>query len=1141
MTARHIFVPIISGVLLAFVTLQSCGNEPDNSIAVDQPIDTISIDPAEALKLAEAIRASVAAEIAPGFELKLWASDSLVKDPVALAMDNVGNAYFTRANRPKNSEFDIRGHMDWAIESIGLETVEDRRQFLKKIFATEKSDENKWHADLNKDSIHDWRDLAVEKDEVYRVEDKDGDGIADFAQLFLADFNEEISDVANGVLHFNDDVYVTIAPDLWKLKDLDGDGTADSKESLSHGFGVHIGFGGHGLSGIVVGPDGRIYWGIGDIGANIVDKTGKRWNYSNEGVIARCNPDGSDFEIFAAGLRNTHEFVFDQFGNIFSEDNDGDHAGESERLVYIVNGSDAGWRINWQFGKYTDPDNNGYKVWMNEGLYKPRFEGQAAYIIPPILNYKNGPTGMKFNPGTALSEQWDNYFFLVEFVGAPARSTLNAFKFKPQGAGFEFDVDHQILKGVLATGIDFGPDGALYLADWIDGWGTKDYGRIWKLDVPDISAERKALRAETQQLLAADFSRENPANLENWLGHQDMRIRTKAQFELAGRGGKSLKTFQSAAATNQPQLKRIHGLWGMWQLARSNPKYAKNLIPFLQDKDLEIVAQATKILGDIRNKEAAPEIMPLLKSSSSRVRFFAAEAMGRAEYEPAIQPIIEMLTENEDQDLYLRHAGALALARIGKAEPVIACKDNPSRGVRIAAVVALRRMRHPGIAAFLKDSDEFIVTEAARAINDDLSIPDALPQLADVLKEERFTAEPLIRRAINANLRVGKEENLKNLIDFAYGSETPPALRSEAIATIGVWAKPSVLDRVDGRYRGQVERDPAAVKAAFEPVIADLLTSSETEIQQAAIIAAGKLKLESPASRIFELLQSSPSTAVRIAAIQSLFLVNFQDLDNALQLALNDKEKDVRVSALEIIPQTSLPQESQIALFASILQKASLEEQQSAITALGGIKSPAAVKQLDNQMSKLLAKKLDNGLELELENAIISQQDPGLTAKWEKYANSKNPDNVLALYSAALAGGKRRNGWEIFNSHEMAQCTRCHKIQGEGSDVGPALAGVGSRLSRNEILESLVAPSAKLAKGYAVETLTLNDGSQVVGFLLEENTKELSLNQGNGNLRTVAKKDIKERKTAPSSMPSMGALLNKSELRDVVEFLSILK
>jgi quinoprotein glucose dehydrogenase len=169
------------------------------------------------------------------------------------------------------------------------------------------------------------------------------------------------------------DAFVAIAPDVWRLRDTNGDGVLDKKTSISHGYGVHIGFSGHGMSNPIEGPDGKIYWNIGDIGANITTAEGVKHEHPNSGIIARSNPDGSDFEVFAHGLRNTHEFVFDEYGNLISSDNDGDHRGESERLVHVVEGSDAGWRSNWQYGKYTDPKNNSYKVWMDEQLYKPRW------------------------------------------------------------------------------------------------------------------------------------------------------------------------------------------------------------------------------------------------------------------------------------------------------------------------------------------------------------------------------------------------------------------------------------------------------------------------------------------------------------------------------------------------------------------------------------------------------------------------------------------------------------------------------------------------------------------------------------------------------------------------------------------------
>ncbi len=354
----------------------------------------------------------------------------------------------------------------------------------------------------------------------------------------------------------------------------------------------------------------------------------------------------------------------------------------------------------------------------------------------------------------------------------PAQSGVYGFKLNPKGATFELGENKKVLGGILPTGLDFGPDGALYVADWIDGWGTNSYGRIWKMD--DESGAAMPQRAQTKALLAADFNKRNPTT--TWralLSNEDMRVRLKAQFELAKRGANGAAQFQKALQQKSNQLARVHAIWGISQLARQDAKWGDLLLPVLQDNDPEIRAQAAKWLGDIRYAKAGNALVPLLKDTFSRARFFAAEALGSIAYEPAINPIIDMLKENNDADAYLRHAGSLALARIGKADPIIALSNNASRALRIAAVVALRRMSAPGIAAFLNDSDEYIVTEAARAINDDLSIKDALPALGNVLQSAKFKNEALIRRAINANLRTGTEQGMQNLVNYATGSGQP--------------------------------------------------------------------------------------------------------------------------------------------------------------------------------------------------------------------------------------------------------------------------------------------------------------------------------------------------------------------------------
>jgi len=368
------------------------------------PSKSIEINSDYAQTLADDIQYEVSLNIADGFELSLWAADTLIDDPIAISIDDHGRIFYTRAIRQTHSEFDIRSHKNWMTASISFETVEERRAFLRETFSETNEEGRKFLMDLNGDGQLDWRDLTFEKEQVWFVEDASGDGFADRTQLYLEDFNQEITDVANGLEAYNGEVFIAVGPDLWRTGDRDHDGIADVVNSISHGYAVHIGFGAHGMSGVKIGPDGRIWWGIGDIGMNVVDQDGKRWKYPNQGVIVRSELDGSAFEVYAAGVRNTHEFAFDQYGNLISVDNDGDHQGERERLVYLINGSETGWRINWQFGKYTDPDNNSYKVWMEERMHVPHWDGQAAYFLPPITNFVNGPTGLVYNPGTALGE-----------------------------------------------------------------------------------------------------------------------------------------------------------------------------------------------------------------------------------------------------------------------------------------------------------------------------------------------------------------------------------------------------------------------------------------------------------------------------------------------------------------------------------------------------------------------------------------------------------------------------------------------------------------------------------------------------------------------------------------------------------------
>lgn len=1119
-------------ILICSIMLR-CGS-PDN---LYQEVEIIE-EPEAGKKHATDILKDTPVEVADGLKVSLWASDSLAPDPIAMSIDDEGKVYLTRTNRQKNSEFDIRGYFDWITSSISLQSVEDRRKFLRKTFNSSQSEENSWLKDLNRDGIHDWLDLRVEKDEVWRLEDRNQDGIADVSTRILSDFNDEVTDVAGGLLVRDNELFLAIAPDLWRIQDTDGDGQLDTKESISHGYAVHIGFGGHGMSGVKQGPDGKIYWGIGDIGSNIISKDGKAFKYPNQGVLVRANPDGSDFEVFAAGLRNTHEFAFDEYGNIIGCDNDGDHPGESERLVYIVEGSDAGWRTNWQFGKYTDPKNNKYKVWMDEKLFVPRWKGQAAYIIPPIQNFHNGPTGMVYNPGTALGSQWRNKFFVVEFVGTPSRSPLWAFDLKTSGASFELNKEEKVFSGILPTGIHFGPDGALYVADWINGWGTKNYGRVWRLDVTNDKDDLADLRDQTKALMVLDYKQESIERLYELLFFEDLRIRQKAQFELVERGTGGKDAFVKAINQKENQLARIHGIWGIGQMTRTKGENSEELLTLLDDSDPEIIAQTSKIIGEVKLNTANEKLLTLLEHDNDRVKFFAAQALGNNEFSAANQSLVNMILANDDKDVYLRHAGVLALSKIGDVDFISGLSTHESTAARMAGVLALRRLRHENVVKFLNDQNEYIMAEAARAIHDDWSIDKVMPQLAALLANDEIKAETIIRRAISAASRVGTNKEIDLLIGYVQKDNIDPALRNEALSVLGNWSDPSVFDRVDGRYRGPVTRDDAYVISSITPLIAQNLQSKNDEKVIGITEAITRLDITDYTDQQVELAKSHSSPDVRSKMAKSLFALGYVDIASIVDNALNDNDEKVRITALGLVKNLELSQEQFTAMIKPVFEKGTVGEQQQLLENMGSMPLSITESAFNKLIGQWIAKKLDADITLDLIEAVESSESVSLISKIEPF---KPKGETTEDYLDVLYGGDANKGRSIFMWYSNAQCVRCHAVEDRPGTVGPSLYGISNRLSRKQLLEAMIEPSARLAPGYGSVVLNLTDGSRVSGILMAEHKEELIIKTSEAEPLEIPTKRISKRTNVPSGMPPMGSVLSRREIRDLVAYLSTLK
>ncbi|HMJ66439.1 MAG TPA: c-type cytochrome, partial [Candidatus Binatia bacterium] len=151
-------------------------------------------------------------------------------------------------------------------------------------------------------------------------------------------------------------------------------------------------------------------------------------------------------------------------------------------------------------------------------------------------------------------------------------------------------------------------------------------------------------------------------------------------------------------------------------------------------------------------------------------------------------------------------------------------------------------------------------------------------------------------------------------------------------------------------------------------------------------------------------------------------------------------------------------------------------------------------------------------------------------------------EDDMRAWRECLAGGNVAEGKKIFIERAEVSCVRCHKINGEGGEVGPDLTGIASRKPRDYILESIVYPNKHIAEGYDSVVVALRNGTTYAGTLKRETETELEVNSPEDGLLHLKKSEIKARERALSSMPEeLRQVLTKRDLRDLVEFLSTLK
>ena len=335
-------------------------------------------------------------------------------------------------------------------------------------------------------------------DRILILEDTNGDGKADTQKVY---YQGRDVDAALGICVLGNRVIVTCAPNVIVFTDEDGDDIPDSRDLIFTQAGRPQDD--HSTHSFVFGPDGKLYWNMGNNGGFVHDANGKlivdtagnhvldrrqlgrfkdaRTPYWG-GMIFRCNPNGSEFEVLGHNFRNNYELAVDSFGNVWQSDND-DDGNYGVRINYVLEGGNYGY-----LEELTGAGWRKHRVSQAADVSSRHWHQNDPGVVPNFVQSGAGsPTGITVYEGELLPKVFHNQ--VIHCDAGPGVEW--AAKAKPDGGGFSRELINLVKverdKWFRPVDVPVAPDGAMFVSDWYDpvvGWNRQadsERGRIYRI------------------------------------------------------------------------------------------------------------------------------------------------------------------------------------------------------------------------------------------------------------------------------------------------------------------------------------------------------------------------------------------------------------------------------------------------------------------------------------------------------------------------------------------------------------------------------------------------------------------------------------------------------------------------------------
>jgi putative membrane-bound dehydrogenase-like protein len=915
-------------------------------------------------------------------------------------------------------------------------------------------------------------EVAPQGDRIMILEDKDGDGTAETSKVFYQ--GPEIN-APLGICLIDNRVIVSQSPYVWAFFDDNGDDSADRKEIIFQGISgeQHD----HGMHSFTSGPDGKLYFNFGNAGESLRDKNNNvvidQYGDSisspkyRQGMVFRCDPDGSHVERLAHNFRNNYEVAVDSYGGMWQSDND-DDGNRGVRINYVVDYGNYGYTdemtgASWNVNRTNMEDSIPYRHWH---LNDPG-------VVPNLLQTGAGsPTGIIVYEGTLLPEKFRNQVIHCE----PGQNVVRAYPVTKSGAGYTATIEN-ILSGekdqwFRPSDVCVAPDGSLIVADWYDpvvgGHDAKDKesGRIYRiaprrasykmpsfdynspegavkaLQNPNLVVRRKAWNGIQKMGKVAITPLE-----ELWKSSVDSRMRARAFWALV-KLPDGAKYIEDAAKDNEPDI-RIAAIRAARQL---NSNVVGLVSRLLNDKDAQVKRECIIALHENRSPEA-PQLWANLASQYDGKDRWYLEALGIGAANQWDNFLDAYLAKYPDPLQSAQGRDIIWRARTDKSLPYLV-KLTTDETANFKS-----RLRY--FRAFDFDTSNVKTQTLLQMLADnkknDMELNAVLLQ---GVPEKEVKRSAIARKALN------------DVVRSAYGTKT-------------------YLDLIE-RFDLKQESD-RLVKMALE--------KQDDELAPRAI----NLVIRFDKTNLLASIANGSDSAKKSALLNAMSNAgNYKGMTIIQAVATSKKNSDsLRAQALRSLGRSWGGGDMILGLIKSDRIPSQLV--------------PAAIEGIESGPQK---------------NLVIDARQHLSKAEGGKAKEPFDRDGVLAMNGSASAGAA------IFKTN----CSICHQVRGDGTDFGPKLSEIGTKLPKDALLDAIINPSSGISFGYETTELVMKDGSSLKGLVSEKSPAEIGIKLPGGTVNKVKSADVKVMKVVPESMmPDLHETMNKQQLADLLAYLASLR